>query len=260
VVSTRQVRKQYPEFDVPPNCDFSSGVPVTFLASAKLGGAVRLKVHPVSKGAFEALAAVFRRWNYEFRETSGGTLACRRITGGLGKSLHAHGVAIDINPSLNPFKIRPGKIRWGIDTDMPEGMIREIEAIRTVDGHQVWEWGGRWKIKKDAMHFQLSGCERRQLERGLAQAVLSLVDLKEVEEMNFVKRGDEGPWVVFWQDRLARMGQPPTDSGAGTAADPWDGKYGAGMANAVAAFQLGKACAVEGRDSIGPLTASALLG
>lgn len=260
VLSTRQVRNQYPEFVVKPHCDFSAGVPVMFLASAALGGVAKLKVHPSSRAAFEALATVFRRWNYEFRESSGGTLACRRITGGFGKSLHAHGVAIDINPSNNPFKIRPGKIRWGVDTDMPEGMIREVESIRTVDGHQVWEWGGRWKIKKDAMHFQLSGCERRHLERGLVPGLLSLVDLKEVEEMNFVKRGDEGPWVVFWQDRLARRGHPPIDSGAGTADDPWDGKYGAGMAHAVEAFQRDKDCSVEGPDAVGPLTASALLG
>ena len=45
-------------------------------------------------------------------------------------------------------------IRWGVDTDMPAAMIREIESI-TASGIQAVAWGGRWKSIKDAMHFEL---------------------------------------------------------------------------------------------------------
>lgn len=38
----------------------------------------------------------------------------------------------------------------------PPDQVAAVEAIRTVDGHQVFAWGGRWRTTKDTMHFQIN--------------------------------------------------------------------------------------------------------
>ncbi|MBK6368230.1 MAG: M15 family metallopeptidase [Polaromonas sp.] len=63
-------------------------------------------------------------------------------------SLHSYGTAIDINWQTNPYGHH-------LITDMPIGMIEDIEAIETVGGVQVWRWGGRYRGNKDAMHFEV---------------------------------------------------------------------------------------------------------
>lgn len=63
-------------------------------------------------------------------------------------SVHAWGVAFDINWDENPFtKVDRSKPNNGLIADLP------LEFVRTFhdDG---WEWGGIWLHKKDAMHFQ----------------------------------------------------------------------------------------------------------
>lgn len=83
--------------------------------------------------------------------------AWRPITGGGTVSLHALGLAIDINPRLNPYRkgdlvlppgaaydpARPGTLT----TDSP--VVREFKRLG-------WEWGGDWgaRGKVDFMHFQ----------------------------------------------------------------------------------------------------------
>src|SRR5262249_57410052 len=41
------------------------------------------------------------------------------------------------------------------DTDMTPEMIADVNAIKTIDGVQVFEWGGSWRTRKDCMHFEL---------------------------------------------------------------------------------------------------------
>ena len=41
-----------------------------------------------------------------------------------------------------------------------------MEAIRTVDGLQVFGWGGRWRSSHDAMHFEIR-LTPAELRRGL---------------------------------------------------------------------------------------------
>ena len=45
--------------------------------------------------------------------------------------------------------------------------IAAVEAILTLDGLQVFAWGGRWRNAKDAMHFQLD-FSPAELARGIA--------------------------------------------------------------------------------------------
>lgn len=114
--------------------------------------------------AFAALDNVFRKWLYKPRSGVTGSFNCRPITGGTNYSLHAFNpdgpfyfwtnvkvtkaLAVDINWDKNPYGPE-------LVTDMPLGMILEIEQIRTNNGKQVWRWGGRYLNNKDAMHFEI---------------------------------------------------------------------------------------------------------
>lgn len=85
---------------------------------------------------------------------------CRKITGGVGYSLHAYGIAVDVNSLANPYGPR-------LVTDMPPAMIEAIEGIRTAKGLPVWRWGGRYSGNKDAMHFEIVASPA-ELAAGLA--------------------------------------------------------------------------------------------
>ncbi len=98
--------------------------------------------------ALKALNAVLIDWDYRTRRADTGAYNCRQITGGTNYSLHSYGTAIDINWQTNPYGHH-------LITDMPIGMIEDIEAIETVGGVQVWRWGGRYRGNKDAMHFEV---------------------------------------------------------------------------------------------------------
>lgn len=90
---------------------------------------------------------------------------CRKITGGSGYSLHAYGIAVDVNSLANPYGPK-------LITDMPTSMIEQIEALRTVDGHRVVGWGGRYSRNKDAMHFEVI-VTPAQLARGFADFAIT---------------------------------------------------------------------------------------
>jgi hypothetical protein len=162
MASTSQLRASYPEFIVNPSvprCNFTAAVPVVFPASGSSypSGRVTLKVHPKTRQLYRALAAVMLAFGYVFVETAGGTLACRKITGGTGTTLHAHGIAGDWNPSRNRYRVTTGGglIQFGRQTDMPAAMVRAIEAIEMTNGRHPWEWGGRWLNVKDPMHYEV---------------------------------------------------------------------------------------------------------
>ena len=110
------------------------------------GGVVTVDVLVVD--ALKALNAVLIDWDYRTRRADTGAYNCRQITGGTNYSLHAYGIAVDLNWSTNPY----GRT---LVTDMPFGMIEAIEGIRTASGVQVWRWGGRYSNNKDAMHFEV---------------------------------------------------------------------------------------------------------
>lgn len=177
MATTQQLRESYPELisrwptsSTDPRCDYSKAVPVTFLCSSQISPSRRitLKVHPATRQIWRAFAAVLLHHDYEFRETAGGTVSCRKITGGSRTSLHAHGIAADWNPSKNRYRISTALIQWGKQTDMPPAMVRAIESIKLTNGLHPLEWGGRWSNIKDPMHYELD-----QLQSRLAPVNLS---------------------------------------------------------------------------------------
>lgn len=114
---------------------------------------------------------------YGYRPKAGETWGynCRRITGGSGYSLHAYGIAVDINSRANPYGPR-------LVTDMPRPMVNEILEICTKGGHQVWGWGGNYRNNKDAMHFECVASPA-ELAEGIAaspQEELSMADVQAI--------------------------------------------------------------------------------
>jgi hypothetical protein len=124
-----------------------------------LYGSAVVAVDPRIVEATRALNDVLARWGYKTRRADTGAYNCRKITGGKGYSLHAYGIAVDINWNTNPY----GTTK----TDMPSGMVDEIEAIRTTAGLPVWEWGGDWRTP-DTMHYEIAASPA-ELAAGIAR-------------------------------------------------------------------------------------------
>lgn len=80
----------------------------------------------------------------------------RTVEGTKRLSNHATGRAIDINPFLNPYRGRTGKIS-------PKGAEYNIKVKGTLAKNDTivkeflklgWKWGGNWKTIKDWHHFE----------------------------------------------------------------------------------------------------------
>ena len=105
------------------------------------------KVVPISKYG----------WSDEksMRENNTSAFNYRYISGTRVISNHAAGLAIDINPALNPY------IKNGIS--LPEDCVYDTKKPGTISaGSQLvkefkqrgWKWGGDWKSLKDYQHFE----------------------------------------------------------------------------------------------------------
>ncbi len=101
---------------------------------------------------------------------------CRNIANGKALSIHAYGLAIDINPVQNPYLItayEPGKTsiaiappqgmeyvnRRNIRAGMVESVLSSISQTNVVDifhqnGFAIW--GGIWNDPIDWQHFQVT--------------------------------------------------------------------------------------------------------
>ena len=71
-----------------------------------------------------------------------------KVWGG-GQSLHSWGIAIDINPSRNPYQMG----NWGApQTDIPGPIIDIFKKYG-------FAWGGDWPGERDSMHFEWYGSQ-----------------------------------------------------------------------------------------------------
>jgi hypothetical protein len=110
--------------------------------------------------AWRIFSEIMKKHNYRFREPSGGTYNCRKIAGSNNYSLHSYGLALDLNPSKNPYSST-------LTTDMPKAFRDDIKRIKTGNGKQVFEWGGDWSGRKDAMHWEVD-VSRSDLRTGVS--------------------------------------------------------------------------------------------
>jgi hypothetical protein len=92
-----------------------------------------------------------------------GSFECRPAVGQSGGwSMHAYGLAVDINPFHNPYTkgeaVAPELASSYIDrSDVRPGMILEGDTAVTAFDEMGWGWGGRWTTAKDWMHFSSNG-------------------------------------------------------------------------------------------------------
>lgn len=103
-----------------------------------------LLVADTSAPIWRAVAQIMATEPYLFREVAGGTYNCRP------PSLHAYGLALDLNPSKNPFQNPPVH-------NYPATFITRMEGIRA-NGKQAIYWGGRFPADNppDTMHWQIN--------------------------------------------------------------------------------------------------------
>ncbi|HVR31247.1 MAG TPA: M15 family metallopeptidase, partial [Acidimicrobiia bacterium] len=86
------------------------------------------------------------------------SFVCRPAVGSTSWSMHAYGLAIDINPFHNPYRkgdlVLPELASYYTDRGSPRpGMILEGDAVVTAFDEMGWFWGGRWSTLDDWMHF-----------------------------------------------------------------------------------------------------------
>ena len=90
-------------------------------------------------------------------------LPTRLVAGGSSISLHAYGLAIDLNPVQNPFLKRSGaqagispkaSARFADRRNVKPGMSEPVVEVFAEHGFVVW--GGEWRDPTDYQHFQVS--------------------------------------------------------------------------------------------------------
>ena len=86
---------------------------------------------------------------------------CRPAVGSSAWSMHASGLAIDINPFHNPYVkgdlVLPELASAYRDrTDSRPGMIVEGDLVTEAFAAIGWHWGGRWTSLADPMHFSVN--------------------------------------------------------------------------------------------------------
>jgi hypothetical protein len=116
-----------------------------------------LRVYGPAATAFAGFIADLQKTGYTIDNIGGQVVRTKR--GSKSLSEHSYGTAIDINgegPDHNHDKMADGPARNGFDnkliTDLPSN-VSELAA--------KWglSWGGDWKGKKDAMHFEYTGVQ-----------------------------------------------------------------------------------------------------
>ena len=90
-----------------------------------------------------------------------GSFVCRPVTGGTKFSQHAYGLAIDINPFLNPYQrgdlVLPELAAFYLERAAEQpGVITEGDVVVTAFEAIGWSWGGRWSSLKDYQHFSVN--------------------------------------------------------------------------------------------------------
>lgn len=111
-----------------------------------------VRVNPLTVDAWIALSTVLTHYGYQSKQ-SVYNFNCRPITGGSGYSLHAYGIATDIDPALNPY-LRTSFFSWN-KTAFTKEQIDAVYRIKSVTGKRLFMWGGYWNTIKDYMHFEL---------------------------------------------------------------------------------------------------------
>jgi hypothetical protein len=216
----------------------------SLLTKVELVQGVTVRCHRDVATAVKALGRVLEAHRYAVRPGDTGAYNCRAITGGTDHSLHAFGIALDINWNTNPYRADNVLV-----TDMPKVMVANILRIRTNGGAQVWGWGGNYRTVKDTMHYEIV-CTPGHLATGIDWDTVRQPALRPEQPQSWpvVQRGDRGPGVEKLHDLL----------GVASRGEAGYGLFGPKTEAAVRAYQAAHGLEVDGR--VGRQTWTALLG
>jgi hypothetical protein len=166
----------------------------------------RPQVNPLVVEAVQALGRQLAAAGYLADRVGG--FSDRSIAGTSRLSLHAYGIAVDIDARHNPHRRgRPGPARWSsaatqaerradvaagrADTSFTPEQVAAARSVRTVDGFPVFWWAGAWTTSPDAMHFQID-VTPAELARGLAPS--STAAQESEDEAEEALEVDEEAW------------------------------------------------------------------
>ena len=96
-------------------------------------------------------------WSDEMsmRDNNTSAFNFRYVSGTKILSMHAQGLAIDINPLQNPYVKNGSCSPKGSSYNISKrGTFRPDSEIVKAFKDKGWEWGGDWKSLKDYQHFQ----------------------------------------------------------------------------------------------------------
>lgn len=215
------------------------------VAAPIYAGGPKCQIRKEIEPAYIQLGSVFLRHGYIVRRIGG--YNCRRITGGTTHSSHSWGISVDVNDDTNPYR------RDKLVTDMPYAMTEDVYRIKTVDGVQVWRWGGDWDGRPevpnsnyDAMHFEPIATPR-ELARGFFAEIRPDVSGNTLQRSYPVIRQGAVGLAVAELQRMLGM----TSLGTGS------GKFGPRTHQAVQSYQASRGLEPDG--VVGNATWTALL-
>jgi peptidoglycan LD-endopeptidase CwlK len=130
------------------------------VVNAKVASEVRAIFAELSTARFpieSVVPVVAYGWDDESSMRANNTSAFnyRTVAGSTTLSNHAYGLAIDLNPRLNPA-VRHGKVDPPGSTYEPSArgtVVADGSAVRIFTSHG-WRWGGDWRSLKDYQHFE----------------------------------------------------------------------------------------------------------
>jgi len=131
MASTAQKRNWYYRY----RCAPENMVRVAFPG---VGRSWSLLVADVTVPAWQWFAQLMTKHDYAFRESAGGTYNCRKIGGSNQWSLHAYGIALDLNPSANSY--------GQTGHDFPQAFLDDVAATG------LFRWG---QVFQDPMHWEI---------------------------------------------------------------------------------------------------------
>ena len=87
---------------------------------------------------------------------------CRTTRGSSVRSAHAYGLAIDVNPFLNPYRngdlVLPELASAYLDRSWRRpGMVLRGGMFTRAFASEGWAWGGDFMTLSDLMHFSANG-------------------------------------------------------------------------------------------------------
>lgn len=145
------------------------GAPGSHLTTITTPSGKKLTVHEAAAAAFKGFLGDLEASGYKIDSVAG--YSNRSIRGSSKLSQHAYGNAIDINPGKNPMGYGPLK------TDLPPN-VSDMAA--------KWglSWGGDWKNRKDAMHFEWAGKTPALDSKALAEGLAPKVSIPQAQDVS----------------------------------------------------------------------------